>query len=99
MAISNIYKSEDRTIVTTISGGREHYPYRSPQAAVDTYEYQLSFGENYHTLASQVFQDDADWWVLFDLNRTENPFGVQAGQTVNLPSEMVSLDREKIRIV
>lgn len=95
---SNIYKTKDAQIVTDVSRGRAHYPAREPVKPNGTYEYELRPGENLYVLSSYIFADDAYWWVLDDLNPPKDAFDYETGDTVMLPKNVVTENRNKKRI-
>lgn len=96
--VSNIYKTKEGLITSDISGGRQHYPAREAVMPVETYEYELRRGDNFYTLASRIFSDDLDWWVLADLNPPKDAFNYEVGGTVLLPKNIVTENRNKKRI-
>ena len=95
---SNFYKTKEGLIVTEISGGRQHFPAREPVKAVETYEYSMQAGDNFHSLSAQIFSDDAYWWVLDDLNAPKDAFHYQIDDVVLLPKNIVAENRNKKRI-
>lgn len=95
---SNIYKTKEGLIVTEISGGRAHYPAREPVKAVETYDYAMQAGDNFHTLSANIFSDDLYWWVLDDLNKPKDAFEYQIDDVILLPKNIVAENRNKKRI-
>lgn len=91
--LSNIYKTKDGVIATPISGDRPHFPYRLPEHASEVYEYELSYGENFHTLSSVIFGTDELWYVIQDLNKPLDAFRLGAGVKVLLPMDIVKNSR------
>jgi hypothetical protein len=96
---SNIYKTKSaEKVVTSISGGREHYPARDSVKPVGTYQYSLRPGDNFYVLSQEIFGDDSFWWVLDDLNPPKDVFDYETGETVVLPKNIVAENRTKKRI-
>lgn len=90
--IINNYTTKKELISTPIAGGRVHFGYRQPVRALDTYEYELMYGENYHTLSAVIFGSDEFWWILDDINKPANAFGLKTSDKVQLPYSL-SKDR------
>jgi len=87
--LTNIYRTKEDLIATPISGNRPHFGYRLPVRAVNTYDYELTYAENYHTLSSIIFGTDEFWWVLDDMNKPKDAFSLRVGYTVKLPTSLV----------
>jgi hypothetical protein len=94
---SNSYKTKEGTIISSISGGRAHFPAREPLNSV-SYTYTLLPGDNFYTLAANIFSDDSFWWVLDDMNTPKDVFLYETGAVITLPKNIVAGDRNKKRI-
>jgi len=95
---TNIYKIKEGLTTTSISGGRQHFVAREPLKAVETYPYEITFGDNFYTLSARIFQDDRYWWALDDLNKPKDAFDYALGDTLLLPKNIVAENRNKKRI-
>ena len=89
--LSNIYIRKEEIVATSLSGGRPFYPYRLPVRATVTYKYAVAYGDNFHTLAANIFSDDADWWAIADLNKPKDSFKMKTGDLVILPESLVKV--------
>lgn len=87
--LSNKYRTRTDLVSTSISGGRAHHSFRLPVRATSLYEYELTYGENYHTLSAIIFGTDEYWWVLADMNKPKDAFLLKAGDEVKLPDGIV----------
>ena len=87
--MQNKYITGSDLVSTSISGGRLHHTFRFLVQATDTYDYETSFGENFHTLSSEVFADDKDYWMLQDINPPKDAFSFNTGDIVKLPTDIV----------
>ena len=87
--ISNKYRTQEDLVATSISGGRPHHSYRLPVRAIKTYGYELTYGENFHSLSAVVFGTDEYWWVIDDMNKPKDAFSLQTGELVMLPTAIV----------
>lgn len=87
--ITSIYNDESKLVATSISGGRPHFTYRQPARAVSTYNYELTYAENFHTLSAIIFGTDEYWWVLSDLNKPMDSFEMEVSDMVKLPNNLV----------
>lgn len=87
--ITNKYTTDIGLVATSISGGRPHHTYRQPVRAVSTYEYETTYGENYHTLSAVIFGTDNLWWVLDDMNKPMDAFSIKTSTVVKLPERIV----------
>jgi len=96
--ISLPYANLDNAVETSISGGRKHFVHRSPVIAYKTYDYDVMEGDNMHSLAMKVFNDDSLWWVLADLNPPKDSFAYGAGDKVKLPEILVNYNKGSNRI-
>lgn len=76
-------------VKTALSGGRKHYAYRSPVIVTETYDYTVTFGETYYSLAKSVLKDESLWYVIADLNQAKDPFELVVGQDIKLPEVIV----------
>lgn len=85
----NIYNTFDSITTSKLSGGKPHFTYRSLSIPVKIYEYQMNYGDNYHSLAQAVFGSDTYWWVLQDINNLRDSFDFKVGDKVKLPEELV----------
>jgi len=94
--LGNKYRREEDIITTSISGGRAHHSYRKPVRAIDTYKYELTYGENFHTLSSVIFGTDEYWWALLDMNKPIDAFTMKSGDRVVLPESIVK-DRNGVK--
>lgn len=87
--ITNKYNTKTGLISTSISGNRPHHSYRKPVTALRQYEYELSYGENFHTLSAIIFGSDDYWWIVADNNKPMDAFGMQVSDKVKLPNGVV----------
>lgn len=87
--LTNIYTTQSDLIATGISGQRPHFAYRKPVRAIDTYEYETTFGDNFQTLSAIIFGDDTNWWALQDMNKPIDAFSVEVGTKLKLPYNIV----------
>lgn len=94
--LGNKYRRKEDIVVTSISRGRPHHTYRKSVRAIDTYEYELTYGENFHTLSSVIFGTDEYWWALSDMNKPIDAFNMKAGDRVVLPEDIVK-DRNGVK--
>jgi hypothetical protein len=83
------YLTNTGLVTSSISGGRLHHTFRPLQKATATYDYEVGYGENFHTLSALVFGDDAEYWVLQDINAPKDAFAFECGDKVKLPMDMV----------
>lgn len=97
--ISLPYSNLDNALETKISGGRKHFTYRPLAVAHKSYRYEVIEGENYHSLAMQVFGDDALWWVIADINPAKEAFNFEVGDAILLPEVLVPYNKGENRIV
>lgn len=93
----NQYDTKTNTLSSSLSSGRLHYSYRPLTRAIETYEYELSYGENFHTLSAIIFGSDTYYWVLADLNPPLDAFSLKPGDVVVLPTKLAnqSVDNQK----
>lgn len=87
--MTNKYELGNELVKSSISGDRLHHTFRYLEKATETYDYELSFGENFHTLAVEVFGDQTDYWVLQDINPPKDAFGLVSGNVIKLPIDIV----------
>ena len=87
--MQNKYETNTGFVVSNISNGRLHHTFRHLVKPTDTYDYEVGYGENFHSLAMAVFGDDADWWVLQDINAPKEAFSFEIGDVVKLPTDLV----------
>lgn len=97
-ALENNYTTKLKKVVTSISGGREHFPYRQPVRSEDKYDYIIKFGDNYHLLANVVFGTDSSWWALYDLNLPKEGFSLDVGDSIKLPYSLVRNEANQTNI-
>ena len=83
------YTKEDKTFRSSISGGRLHRTYKGKTKSRDTYKYELSYGENLHTLSMVIFGTDEEYWRLADLNKPRDVFKYTVGSVVILPNSLI----------
>lgn len=88
-----IYSTKERLVLTTISAGREHFTHRDLLTSYDTYDYSVSYGDNFYWLAAAIFSDDANWWVLSDLNPPKDVFDYMPGDVIKLPNSLAQTNR------
>lgn len=94
--ISNKYRTKTDLVSTSISGGRSHHSYRLPVMATKSYEYELTYGENYHTLSAVIFGTDEYWWAVSDMNKPKDGFLLKTGDKLKLPEGIVQ-DRNGVK--
>tara|TARA_Y100000034_G_scaffold29728_1_gene36162 strand:+ start:38183 stop:38482 length:300 start_codon:yes stop_codon:yes gene_type:complete len=87
--IKNDYNSKEGTIITPISGGREHFTHRFPTRATKTYKYETVQGDTCYSLAAIIFGTDENHWVLQDMNEPHLGIGYKVGEVLNLPEGVV----------
>ena len=90
LMISNKYNTETGLIATSISGGRPHHSYRQPVKALNQYEYELAYGENFHTLSAIIFGSDEYYWILADNNKPMDAFAMGVYDKIKLPKGVVT---------
>ena len=87
--VERFYKDRSNIIVSKLSGGRGHYPYRQPVIHINSNKYKLSYGENLHTLAQAVIGSDRLVGVIFDVNKVKDMFSWKTGDVVSIPLKIV----------
>jgi len=85
----NKYTDKTGLITSSISGGRLHHSFRPLSKALETYDYEVSFGENFHTLSALIFDSDELYWMLQDINSPKDAFNFNTGEVIKLPLEML----------
>lgn len=95
--MTNKYETGEDLTISSISGGRLHHVYRPLVQAVETYQYYVSYGENFHKLSGAIFGSDKYYWVLADINKAKNVLNFTVGEEIKLPAELVdnSIGTEK----
>lgn len=96
--VTNKYRTNTDLISTTISGNRPHHSYRNSVATFGNYEYELKYGESFHTLSAIIFGSDEYYWVLADINKPMDVFDMTAGTKIILPSNIVVATEASKRI-
>jgi len=86
---TNKYNTNTGLIATSISGNRPHHSYRQPVKSLNAYEYELSYGENFHTLSAIIFGSDEYYWILADNNKPIDAFSMGVYDKVKLPKGIV----------
>lgn len=86
--ISNKYQNNTGLVSTSIAGGRPHHCYRQPVQFIEEYDYELSYGENFHSLSAIIFGSDEYYWILMDNNKPKDIFDLGVYDKVKLPKAL-----------
>lgn len=90
--INTYFYSNNNLVHQYLDGKVAHYPIKDRSVVLSTYKYVLKEGENFYTIAAEIFGNDAqeDWTYLADCNPIRHPDDWQAGDVVNLPLEIIN---------
>ena len=95
--MTNVYETGTDLVSSSISGGRLHHVARPLVHALETYNYNVSYGENFHKLSGAIFGSDKYYWILADINKARNVLNFTVGEEIKLPIDLedASIGTEK----
>ena len=92
------YYNRSNTIVTKLSGGREHFGRRPKYEMRGVTDYNLTIGETLYELASRYIGEEKNWDVLLDCNVPLNPLDLFKLNNIKLPTTVIEVYRD-IRVL
>lgn len=90
--INNFFYIKNNQVKTFLKGSVAHYPVRTRTEVIETIDYVVKHGDTMYTLAKDFFGDDSEynWTIIADLNYLREPDELVAGETIKIPTLIIS---------